>query len=159
MVSKKILLMAETFDDNDNEFTANGERIDPENYIEAVMNMVEFDDVNFEIHRISYRIAEIKYDYILFTNGDKITFYHGQDCCEKVYANFQEIDDIAMDYEFNEPLVFEEVKDYGFRFGNKGKMVSVPCYNVQNGYYSDDLDILLNKVPVITDCELKDEIY
>lgn len=41
-----------------------------------------------------------------------------------------------------EHLKFEEVDGYGFRFGNGGdEMFFIPCYNVQNGYYSSDVDI------------------
>lgn len=105
------------------------------------------------------KIIKVTEEMIEFDNGNRITHYHDQDCCESVYADFEAIDDIAYDYEFEEPLTFEEVENFGFRFGNKGKMVSVPCYNCQNGWYSDDLEIRYCWDVVITDCEKKDEIY
>ena len=64
-----------------------------------------------------------------------------------------------MEHEFHEPLLFEPVKDYGFRLGNKEYMVNVPCYNIQNGYYSDDLTIKYDMKTVIEDCEKQDHIY
>lgn len=107
------------------------------------------------------KIQNDKYNNLelIFTNGKKITYYHCQDCCEDVYAAFDEIEEVAMEHEFHEPLIFESVKDYGFRFGNKEYMVSVPCYNIQNGYYSDDLEIKYGMETVIEDCEKQDHIY
>ena len=52
----------------------------------------------------------------------------------------------------------EIVENYGFRFGNKGKMVSVPCYSEQNGYYDGTVDIYYDDKLVIDSCdtELRD---
>lgn len=93
------------------------------------------------------KINEYDYRYggyeakIIFNNGKEITTHHCQDCCEMVYAKVEDIDDLAYTYEFEEPLIFEAVEEYGFRFGNIGKMVSVPCYDEQNGYYNGILDV------------------
>lgn len=116
------------------------------------------------MNKNTFKISRIIQDaddefQLVFSNGKRLTYYHGQDCCEWVYAAFNEIDDLAYDYEFEEPLLFESVQGYGFRFGNSGRMVSVPCYNRQNGWYSDDLEILYDNVIVIKDCDKKDEIY
>ena len=105
------------------------------------------------------KIIKVTEEMIEFDNEKRITYYHDQDCCERVYADFEAIDDVAYDYEFEEPLTFEQVENFGFRFGNTGKMVSVPCYNSQNGWYSDDLEISYGANVVITDCEKKDDIY
>ena len=102
--------------------------------------------------------VEYEETLIEFSNGKQITQNHTQDCCEHVYADFEAIDDLAYDYEFTEPLLFEEVEGYGFRFGNEGKMVSVPCYDVQNGYYSSVLRILYDYETVIPHCELEHQI-
>lgn len=90
------------------------------------------------------RIAKIDEDFIEFNTGDKITFDHEYDCCEFNYADFSQIDDLAKEMEFKAPLQFEKVDGSGFRFGNKNKMVFVPCYSVQNGYYTISLDIYYN---------------
>ena len=95
------------------------------------------------------------YSWIELTNGKQIRAQHSQDCCEHVYADFKAIDDLAYDYEFTEPLIFEAVEGYGFRFGNEGKMVSVPCYDYQNGYYSDRLTIEYDNETMIDNCELE----
>ena len=89
---------------------------------------------------------------IHFTNGKSITFDHEQDCCEYNYADFEQVDNTSLEYEFTEPLQFENVEGYGFRFGNEGKMVSVPCYSEQNGYYDDTVDIYYDGEEVLLNC-------
>ena len=81
-----------------------------------------------------------EYD-IEFDNGKKITFDHDQECCEINYADFEQLDSLAREVDFSEPLEFESC-DYGFRFGNPPvNMFFVPCYSEQNGHYSNELDI------------------
>ena len=104
------------------------------------------------------KIKIVNDDYIIFDNGNLLTYAHLQDCCENNYALFSAIDDIARETEFNEYLIFESVNGSGFRFGNKNKMVFVPCYSVQNGYYSDTIDIVYNnEVVEMVNCELIEE--
>ena len=91
------------------------------------------------------KIKDINEERILFDNGNTITYGHEQDCCECNYADFLQIDDIARNWDFDENLDFEAVEDTGFRFGNlPNKMVFVPCYSQQNGYYSSDIEIYYN---------------
>lgn len=87
-------------------------------------------------------IKEISDYFIKFSDDSIITFSHEQDCCEFNYADFNAIDDISRSFVFDDPIHFESVPDAGFRFGNKGKMIFVPCYSYQNGYYSNDIDII-----------------
>ena len=103
-----------------------------------------------------YKIAEITEEYIKFTNGFVITCFHDQDWCEWNYAQFDALDDIAREAIFVGNLDFEEVPGYGFKFGNKPyNMYFVPCYSSQNGYYSSDLDILLNGYKMLNiGCEM-----
>ena len=96
------------------------------------------------------KIEKITDEYILFTNGAKITFDHCQDCCEWNYADFKQLDDIAKKETFSFPLTFEKVNGSGFRFGNMPyKMYFIPCYTEQNGYYTDEIDIYFNNHKVL----------
>lgn len=89
------------------------------------------------------KIVEIN-DEIKFDDGTVISYDHDRDCCEYNYADFKQLDDIGRNTDFDTSnLIFEEF-DYGFRFGNEGKMFYIPCYSIQNGYYSRCVDILLN---------------
>ena len=104
------------------------------------------------------QITEINNEEILFSDGTRITFDHEQDCCENNYADFEQLDDLARNYNFQKPLVFESVNEYGFRFGDSRRMFFVPCYSEQNGYYSDKIDIYYtdygNKPVLSFDAEL-----
>ena len=80
-------------------------------------------------------------DVITFDNGNYIRYYHYQDCCEYNYPDFEALDDIALNYDYDENLIFEPVTDYGFCFGDSRQMFFVPCYSLQNGYYSSDVSI------------------
>lgn len=105
------------------------------------------------------KIESINEYSIQFNNGSEITFRHYQDCCERNYADFEQIEKSALEVEFNENLIFEELERQGFRFGSVGTlMFFVPCYSKQNGYYSSDIEIYYNKDLVInTKCEEIDE--
>lgn len=106
----------------------------------------------------SFVITSISDDGILFSNGKMLTCSHVQDCCEFNYADFCAVDDTVLDYRLHEPLVWELVEEYGFRFGNDGCMIGVPCFSEQNGYYGDDVDIyydgtcVLNAYGVLMGC-------
>ena len=101
------------------------------------------------------KIKEVNTNYILFDNGSRITFDHEQDCCETNYADFEQLEDLALEYEFENDLIFEVVPENGFRFGSKGTpMFFIPCYSDQNGYYSSDIDIFYDGRHVFNvDCE------
>lgn len=97
------------------------------------------------------RISKVTSDAITFDNGNKITFDHLQDCCEQNYADFNQIEEMALNYDFDEDLQFEPVKRAGFRFGNRNKnmMFFIPCYSEQNGYYSSDIQIYYDDMEML----------
>lgn len=102
------------------------------------------------------KIKELSDEYILFDNGSTITYSHLQSCYEMNYADFNQLDDIARNTVFQEPILFESVNGSGFKLGNPGRMFFVPCYSEQNGYYTSEIDIYYNKQRVLTfDCEGK----
>lgn len=100
------------------------------------------------------KIKKVAESYIEFDNGKRITDYHSQHCCESNYAGFKQIEEMALKIEFSENLIFERVEGYGFRFGSVGThMFFIPCYSEQNGYYSDEVDIVYDNKIVIKDCQ------
>lgn len=86
------------------------------------------------------RIMEITDEKILFDNGVIIIFYHDQDCCESVYADFKMLEDTDIKEKDIDKIEIELVKGAGFRLNGE----FVPCYNAQNGYYSDDLELIID---------------
>ncbi len=99
----------------------------------------------------AFTIKNVTEEYIEFSNGKKLTFDHESDCCEINYADFIQLDDLATETIFYEnELVFESVEKYGFRFGNRGgNMIFVPCYTIQNGYYTSSVDIYYDEKIVL----------
>jgi hypothetical protein len=89
------------------------------------------------------KIVSVTDQAITFSNGKKITFDHMRHCCEYNYADFEQIDDAGRNAVYYEnELVFEAVEGAGFRFGNRGGIMTfIPCYSVQNGYYTKEIDI------------------
>lgn len=122
------------------------------------------------------KIREVIGGKIIFDNNSYLLDYHEQDCCEEVYADFEYIKDYnsiegnktVFDLEFNENFIenIELVKGEGFKFFDvNGNAIFVPCYNIQNGYYSDYLDLYYYKDKKeikhidITECTKHEEEY
>ena len=105
------------------------------------------------------KIKEFKEGSIIFDNGYKLEYYHEQDCCENVYAEFEMLKDYnvslvtgknidikEIDFEESLTKLIEGVKEAGFNMISKiGEKFFIPCYNSQNGYYSGDLELILYK--------------
>ena len=94
------------------------------------------------------KIVEVTEWYIKFDDNSIITYTHEQSCCEQNYADFEQIDDLALTYDYGNALDFDRAEG-GFTFhGNKenGRQctpdVYIPCYSQQNGYYTQDITIV-----------------
>ena len=92
----------------------------------------------------SYTIVKVNDTHLVFSNSAEITYYHEQDCCEEVYADFKAVDDYGLNAVFHGEPVIEFCKDAGIRING----AFIPCYNLQNGWYSGNLDLI---------CSWKDE--
>ena len=101
------------------------------------------------------KILEVTDLRITFDNGSEITFDPVPVYCEYNYAAFKQIEERALEIEFDEKLIFEAVEGCGFRFGSKEtEMFFIPCYSEKNGYYSSDIDIFYNNKRVLNlECE------
>lgn len=123
------------------------------------------------------KIKEIKEDGIIFDNGYELEYYHEQDCCEHVYADFDILSNYNLstkigktinikEIDFKEELeeLIEGIQEQGFNMVSKiEEKFFVPCYNEQNGYYSSELELILRKgkTKEIIDISnfVKDDIY
>lgn len=110
-----------------------------------------------KIERIYYKEkndwTECVESHILFDNGKKLTSVHYDDCCEQVFADFKNMQVMgereknyvnANELDFFENILDSVVpiKDLGFYLVTKqGICILVSCYNVQNGYYSSNLEL------------------
>lgn len=123
------------------------------------------------------KIKQINEDEIVFDNNYKLKYYHEQDCCESVYADFEMLKNYNVsvktgkninikEIEFVETLelLIDGVPEAGFNIISiTGEKFFIPCYNEQSGYYSSDLELILDKgkTQEIMDISefVKDDIY
>lgn len=77
---------------------------------------------------------------VVLRNGIVIKYHHDQDCCEVVYADFKQLLDTTFQTEKLVDIKIEQVPGSGFRING----YFVPCYNQQNGYYSDRLELIVD---------------
>ena len=76
-------------------------------------------------------------------DGTKIYDTHEQDCCETVFADWPEdiesdLNSLGITYE---TVAVEFVADFGIKMNG----ISVPCYDRQNGYYSSNLTLSIER--------------
>lgn len=96
------------------------------------------------------KITTVLENFIGFDSGDRISCDHDQNCCEYKYADFDNLDTEARNYDFDRTKMRFEACDYGFRFGDcSERMFFVPCYSEQNGWYTFDIDVYFNGVKVL----------
>lgn len=103
------------------------------------------------------------HDGIMFDNGVFLASNHEQDCCESHYLDFTHItmDDFdGLEFDLTSDDFFERVDGYGIALKPiAGHPVRIPGYGYNNGYYSSQLDLVLNdgkgfsKVFDITECQ------
>lgn len=123
------------------------------------------------------KIKEINEEKIIFDNGYKLEYYHEQDCCENVYADFEILRTYNLSTKTGKTIKIEEIDfeedlekliegkvEAGFNMISKiGEKFFVPCYNEQNGYYSSELELILYKANIKETLDIsefvKDEIY
>lgn len=107
-------------------------------------------------------IEKVFIDHILFSDGSILVALHEQECCEHTYADFCQLEDEAKTHRFLRPILIETCKG-GFRFGDTRRKFFVPCYSVQNGYYSNRLEVFMVSDGVKfqfqrVNCDIYDEI-
>ena len=94
------------------------------------------------------KLTEISDEGINFEDTH-ISHEHIQDCCEEVYADWNSLKDQSiMTLEKIIQVDFVMVKNSGiildlFNQDYQKYSFFVPCYNVQNGYYSNDLKLII----------------
>jgi hypothetical protein len=125
---------------------------------------------NKELHRekIGQTIKEVIFTdkEIILKNengGIKIGQNHDQDCCESVYADFEQMKYYVKEIsgKMVQEMIIKSVSKMGFIIElwfdyDNGEKIFIPCYNFQNGYYSSNLELIIEtdkKITIdISDC-------
>lgn len=107
------------------------------------------------------KVSEVHDDEILFENGYKLYSQHDTECCEEHYmycGDLTTTDFEALEFDL-EGVFFERIEGFGIALlPVNGHPVRIPCHAYNNGYYSDELVLVLegNKIYKsfdITDCQ------
>lgn len=101
------------------------------------------------------KLTKFDDEMIYFSDGSTISYHHDQDCCEYNYADFSVLENYKdlLDWEWDDFTV-RPINGTGIMLNLIGHNefrisitpgILIPCYSEQNGCYSTDLDILVNR--------------
>lgn len=95
------------------------------------------------------KVIYVNDDILRFDDKSELYSEHYQDCCEHHYLDFSTLnlsDFDGLEFDLSSPSFFERVEGYGIRLiPVNGHPVSVPGYGYNNGYYSDELMLVLKR--------------
>lgn len=110
------------------------------------------------------KIARLENELITFDDGSTLESHHDRDCCEHheldpTGIDLKEVEDLEFD--LTRPLeeLIERVEGYGIRLISSNNFpLSIPAYGYNNGYYSDQLELILTvngkkQILDITECQ------
>ena len=109
------------------------------------------------------KVVKIESDTIEFDNGVKLYSNHDSDCCEEHELSMSDLtieDFEGLEFDLTDEKFFNRIPDYGIELiPIKGHSVKIPGYGYNNGYYSDQLDLIIcngkdfTKTYDITECQ------
>jgi hypothetical protein len=98
------------------------------------------------------KVVEIKNEddgIIVFSNGYTLTTHHESDCCEHHYWSLTDLslsDFDGLEFDLDGDDFFGRIKGYGICLvPTDGFPVRIPAYGSNNGYYSDNLSLVISK--------------
>jgi len=101
------------------------------------------------------KVMKVNSCSIEFEEGVSLSSDHCQDCCESHELDFEDLtikDFEGLEFNLTEDGFFKRIPDYGIELiPLKGHSVKVPGYGANNGFYSDNLDLVIEQ----NDKELK----
>lgn len=109
------------------------------------------------------KVVEINNERIIFEDGTMVYSDHNQDCCESHWLDFEHIkleDFDGLDFDLTNDNFFTRIEGYGISLNpTNGFPVRIAGYGSNNGYYSDNLDLVVDngrsrKVYNITECQV-----
>ena len=101
------------------------------------------------------KVVKIWSDSLEFDNGVVLTSAHESDCCESHYLSLGDLtlDDFnGLEFDITSGNFFERIEGYGIALNPLiGFPVRIPGYGYNNGYYSDQLDLVLSDGKAFSD--------
>ena len=86
---------------------------------------------------------------IEFSNGYILSTHHDQDCCESHYWSLTDLSIDAFDnlkFDLDDDNFFGRIEGYGICLVPiNGFPIRIPAYGSNNGYYSENLSLVLTK--------------
>lgn len=108
-------------------------------------------------------VAKVSGEGITFDNGVTLSSYHHQDCCESHDLYFQDLtlDEFSgLEFDLTNDNFFRRIPGYGIELiPTHGFSVRIAGHGSNNGYYSDQLDLIISdgkgfeKTFDITECQ------
>ena len=96
---------------------------------------------------ITVTVVAVNEDEIIFTNGYSLCSYHDRECCEDHWLDFGHLslsDFKGLEFDISNDNFFKRVEGFGIRLiPLNGYPISVPGYGENNGFYSDQMDLVL----------------
>lgn len=101
------------------------------------------------MERLKVQKINRKDEIIEFENGFKLYSDHATSCCEDHYLDFNHLtmkDFKGLEFDLTNDFFFERIEGYGIALKPlNGHPVRIPGYGSNNGYYSDELLLILSK--------------
>jgi hypothetical protein len=95
------------------------------------------------------KVVNIGSDAIEFENGVKLYSNHDSDCCESHELTLSDLtmaDFEGLEFDLTNDGFFNRIPDYGIELiPLQGHSVKIAGHGYNNGYYSDQLDMIIEK--------------
>lgn len=106
------------------------------------------------------KVIYVDSDVLRFDDRSELYSEHDQDCCENHYLSFSGFslkDFEGLEFDLTARNFFEKVEDFGIRLlPINGQPISVPGYGYNNGYYSSNLKLVLDRNGDVTKFDITD---
>lgn len=94
------------------------------------------------------KVVSVYSEEIVFDTGHRLHSDHQSDCCEHHWLSMNDLtilDFEGLHFDLSRDDFFERVEDYGIRMiSTDGRVVPIPGYGRNNGYYGTDLTLVVD---------------
>ena len=111
------------------------------------------------------KVVSVNSEYIEFETGVRLSSNHDSDCCEHHELTLEDLtleDFKGLEFDLTGEDFFKRIEDYGIELiPLHGHSVKIPGHGYNNGYYSNQLDLVLHNGETflksfdITECQIE----